>query len=228
MRLDDCASAPFGEARRTVRRHGYGAFFPAPIPRAVALPTATIRLLADAEAALGTLSGVGQLAPNPHLLIRPYLLREALSSTRIEGSRASLFDVLEFEATGDTPTADVEEVLNYIDALEWGLDQTARPPLRARLIREMHSRLLAGVRGRERMPGEFRKSQNWVGGPGSTIETARFVPPPPEELPVLLADWKRFAHEDTTFRCSSRTPCCTLSSSRCARSSTATAGSDGC
>lgn len=196
MELDDYASTLFGEARRTIGRHGYVAYFPAPIPRAVELPTATICLLADAEAALGTLSGVGQLVPNPHLLIRPYLLREALSSTRIEGTQASLFDVLEFEATGETPNADVEEVLNYIVALEWGLAQTARLPLGVRLIREMHGRLLAGVRGRERMPGEFRTSQNWVGGAGSTIETARFVPPPPEELPGLLADWERFAHAD--------------------------------
>lgn len=196
MQQDNYASTPFGEARRTVGRHGYVAYFPAPIPRAVELPTATIRLLTDAEAALGMLSGVGQLVPNPHLLIRPYLLREALSSTRIEGTQASLFDVLEFEATGETPNADVEEVLNYIDALEWGLAQTERLPLGVRLIREMHGRLLAGVRGRERMPGEFRTSQNWVGGAGSTIETARFVPPPPDELPALLADWERFAHED--------------------------------
>ena len=196
MKLDEYASTAFGEARRTVGRHGYVAYFPAPIPRAVELPAATIRLLADAEAALGTLSGVGQLVPNPHLLIRPYLLREALSSTRIEGTQASLFDVLEFEATGEAPNADVEEVLNYINALEWGLAQTGRLPLSVRLIREMHGRLLAGVRGRERMPGEFRTSQNWVGGTGSTIDTARFVPPPPEELPGLLADWERFAHED--------------------------------
>ena len=195
MELDDYASTPFGEARRTIGRHGYVAYFPAPIPRAVELPAATIRLLADAEAALGTLSGVGQLVPNPHLLIRPYLLREALSSTRIEGTQASLFDVLEFEATGEAPNAGVEEVLNYIAALEWGLAQTQRLPLGVRLIREMHSRLLAGVRGRERRPGDFRTSQNWVGGDGSTIETARFVPPPPDELPALLADWERFAHE---------------------------------
>jgi Fic family protein len=199
VELDDYESTPFGEARRTMGRHGYVAYYPAPIPRAVELPIATIRLLADAEAALGTLSGVGQLVPNPHLLIRPYLLREALASTRIEGTQASLFDILEFEATGDTPNADVEEVLNYIDALEWGLTETGRLPLSVRLIREIHSRLLAGVRGRERMPGEFRTSQNWVGGAGSTIETARFVPPPPDELPALLADWERFAHEDVNL-----------------------------
>ncbi len=196
MEFGDYASTRFGEARRTLGRHGYVAYFPAPIPRSLELPSPTIRLLADAEAALGRLAGVGQLVPNPHLLIRPYLLREALSSTRIEGTQASLFDVLETEASGEAPSADVEEVLNYIAALEWGLAEAERLPLGVRLIREIHRRLLAGVRGRERMPGEFRTSQNWVGGGGSTIETARFVPPPPEELPDLLADWERFAHED--------------------------------
>lgn len=195
MRIEDYASTTFGRPRRTPGRHGYVAYFPAPIPRSIVLPPETIRLLADAEAALGTLSGVGQLLPNPHLLIRPYLLREALSSTRIEGTQASLFDVLDVEASGVAPSADVEEVLNYIRALEWGLRRVETLPFGVRLVREIHARLLAGVRGTERMPGEFRTSQNWVGGGGSTIESARFVPPPPDELPELLADWERFAHE---------------------------------
>lgn len=187
MELDDYATTPFGKARRTTGRHGYVAYFPAPIPRSIDLPTATIRLLADAEAALGTLGGVGQVVPNPYLLIRPYLLREALSSTRIEGTQASLFDVLEVEATGEAPGPDVEEVLNYVAALEWGLAEDERLPLGVRLIREMHRRLL-GVRGRERTPGDFRTTQNWVGAGASTIKTARFVPPPPDALPDLLSD----------------------------------------
>jgi Fic family protein len=191
----DYASTQFGKPRRTLGRHGYVAYFPAPIPRAIELPVSTIRLLADAEASLGRLAGVGQLMGNPHLLIRPYLMREALSSTRIEGTQASLADVFEVQASGETPNADVEEVLNYIDALEWGLDQLGELPLGVRLIREMHRRLLAGVRGRERTPGEFRSTQNWIGGSGSTIETASYVPPPPGELPALLADWERYAHE---------------------------------
>jgi Fic family protein len=195
MELTDYASTRFGAARRTLGRHGYVAYFPAPIPRTVELSAPTIRLLADAEASLGRLAGVGQLLPNPHLLIRPYLLREALSSTRIEGTQASLADVFAAEASDEPPNADVEEVLNYIAALEWGLRQLDELPLSVRLIREMHLRLLAGVRGRGRMPGEFRTTQNWVGESGSTIETARFVPPPPEELPALLADWERYAHE---------------------------------
>jgi Fic family protein len=124
-------------------------------------------------------------------------MREALSSTRIEGTQASLADVFEVQASGETPNADVEEVLNYIEALEWGLGQLGKLPLGVRLIREMHRRLLAGVRGRERTPGRFRRTQNWVGESGSTVETARFVPPPAAELPALLADWERYAHETT-------------------------------
>lgn len=193
--LTDYASTQFGEPRRTLGRYGYVAYFPAPVPRSIDLSAPAIRLLAEAEASLGRLAGVGQLMPNPHLLVRPYLLREALSSARIEGTQASLADVFEAEASDEPPNADVEEVLNYIDALEWGLGQRGKLPLGVRLIREMHRRLLAGVRGRERMPGEFRTTQNWVGESGSTIETARFVPPPPSELPGLLADWERYAHE---------------------------------
>jgi Fic family protein len=196
VEFGDYASTSFGEPRRTIGRHGYVAYFPAPIPRTIELPSSTIRLLADAEASLGRLAGVGQLVPNPHLLIRPYLLREALASTRIEGTQASLADVFEAEASDEPPSADVEEVVNYTEALEWGLEQIDELPLGVRLIREMHRRLLAGVRGRERMPGEFRTTQNWVGAAGSTIETARFVPPPPEELPGLLVDWERYAHAE--------------------------------
>lgn len=195
MEFADYTSTPFGQPRRTPGRHGYVAYFPSPIPRDVDLSASTIRLLADAESSLGRLAGVGQLVPNPYLLIRPYLLREALSSTRIEGTQASLADVFEAQASGESPNADVEEVLNYIEALEWGLGQLGKLPLGVRLIREMHRRLLAGVRGRERTPGRFRRTQNWVGESGSTIETARFVPPPPAELPALLADWERYAHE---------------------------------
>jgi len=195
MDVDRYPRTPFGSARRTRGRHGYVAYFPGPIPRMVDLRPSTIGLLADAEAALGRLAGVGSLLPNPHLLIRPYVLREAVSSTRIEGTRASMVDVFELEAGGGQPDADIEEVLGYVDALAWGLAQTELP-LSTRLIRDMHARLMAGVRGRDRMPGELRTSQNWIGAPGSTIETARFVPPPPDVVSELLADWESFAHED--------------------------------
>jgi len=104
--------------------------------------------------------------------------------------------VLETEAGGDRPNADVEEVVNYVEAMTWGLERLRALPISTRLMCEIHRRLMAGVRGRERSPGEVRKSQNWIGRSGSTIETADFVPPPPEELADLLADWERFVHEE--------------------------------
>lgn len=190
------ASSPFGEARRIPGRHGYVAYFAAPIPRALELPPSTVRMLADAEGALGQLAAVGRLVPSPDLLIRPYLLREALSSTRIEGTQATMAEVFETDAAGEAPNADVEEVVNYVAAMEWGLEQLDKLPLSTRLLCEMHGRLMAGVRGRELAPGKLRTSQNWIGAPGSTIDTAQFVPPPPGELPGLLTDWERFAHEE--------------------------------
>ncbi len=177
-------------------RFGYVAYFPASIPRTLELPGSSVRLLGEAEAALGRLDGVGRLLPNPYLLTRPYLLREAIASTRIEGTQASMADVYEVDAAGGAPNPDVEEVLGYVDAMQWGIDQLDTLPLSARLLREMHRRLMAGVRGRERSPGELRTTQNWIGAPGSTIESASFVPPPPEHLAALLTDWERFANED--------------------------------
>lgn len=197
MDLEAYVPTSFGAAGRTPGRHGYVAYFPAAIPRAQDLPAPTVRLLADAEGALGQLAGLGRLIPNPDLLIRPYLLREALSSTRIEGTQASMAEVFEADAAGEAPSDDVEEVINYVAAMQWGLGRLDELPLSTRLLCEMHRRLMAGVRGRELSPGELRTSQNWIGAPGSTIETAEFVPPPPEELPAILADWERFAHEDT-------------------------------
>lgn len=196
MKLEQCKQTLFGEARRVPGRHGYVAYFPAPIPRALDLPASSVSLLADAEGALGQLGAVGRFLPDPDLLIRPYLLREALSSTRIEGTQASLVEVFEADVAGGVPNADVEEVVNYVTAMRWGLERRAELPISSRLLCEMHRRLMAGVRGRVRAPGELRESQNWIGPPGSTIETADFVPPPPAELGNLLADWERFAHEE--------------------------------
>lgn len=175
---------------------GYRAFYPEVLPRSAVLTADTVTRLADAEAALGRLAGVGRLLPNPHLLIRPYLLREALASTRIEGTQATLAGVLEAEAGGDTYTPDVEEVVNCVRAMEHGLDRLADLPFSMRLIREIHAILLDGVRGRERQPGLLRTSQNWIGRPGALLTEAQFVPPPPDQLGSLLADWERFVYEN--------------------------------
>jgi Fic family protein len=196
VETSDYSASSYGKARRTPGRHGYVAYFPSPIARTIKLPARTVRLLGEAEASLGRLDGIGRLLPDPYLLTRPYLLREAISSTRIEGTQATIAEVYDVDAGGDAPNADVEEVLGYVDAMRWGLQQRDALPLSRRLLREMHRRLMAGTRDRDRSPGEVRTTQNWIGEPGSTIETARFVPPPPAELAALLADWERFANED--------------------------------
>jgi len=187
---------PYGQPRRTVGRHGYVAYFPRPLPRLLPISPENLLRIADAEAALGRLAGAGRLLPDPHLLVQPYLRREAVASTRIEGTQATLVEVFDAEA-GDEPLgADVEEVVNYVRAMELGLRRLETLPLSTRLIREMHGVLLAGVRGREHQPGELRTTQNWIGSRGATIETATFVPPPPGELAGLLSDLERFVHED--------------------------------
>jgi Fic family protein len=196
--MDAAAYEPtqFGRAQKTPGRHGYVAFFPEAIPRAIELSASTVTLLADAEAALGQLAAIGGLLPNADLLVRPYLLREAVSSTRIEGTQATIGEVLDVAAAGASPGADVEEVVNYVEAMRWGVSRLDKLPISSRLLRELHRRLMAGVRGRDLSPGEFRTTQNWIGPPGSTIESAPFVPPPPSELPALLSDWGSFAHEE--------------------------------
>ncbi len=196
MDAADFPPTAFGEARQTIGPHPYVAYFPAPLPRSFELPARLVPMLADAEAALGRLAGIGQLLPNPHLLIRPHLLREAVASTMIEGTQASLAEIFELGAAGDTPNADVEEVLAYVDAMEWALTEGTALPLSNRLLLEMHRRLLSGVRGTQRRPGEYRTTQNWIGRPGSTLNTASFVPPPPGALADALADWERFANEE--------------------------------
>ncbi|MBK5224755.1 MAG: Fic family protein [Acidimicrobiia bacterium] len=190
---------PFGAARDTGGRHGYVAYFPEPIPRRLQVSNDNLMRVADAEAALGRLAGAGRLLSDPHLLVRPYLRREAVASTRIEGTQASLLEVFDAEASDRPYGADIEEVVNYVAAMESGLDRLESLPLSVRLIREMHAVILAGVRGRDRQPGEVRTSQNWIGAAGATVATATFVPPPPAELPALLSDLEFFVHEEPSL-----------------------------
>ncbi len=187
------AATRFGRAKRTLGPHGYVAYFPENLPRSLELSAESIML--TAEAALGRLAGVGRLLANPQLLIYPYLRREAVASTRIEGTQASLSDVFDAEASERPLTPDVEEVVNYVRALQLGIDRLPVLPLSTRLICEMHAVILSGVRGSGSSPGEIRRSQNWVGAPGATIEKALFVPPPPDALNDLFSDLERFIHE---------------------------------
>src|SRR5436309_4779509 len=187
-------------AGRVIRTpQGYAAFVPAPLPPALDYGADLVRALSRADAALSELSGLGRHLPNPHLLIAPYVRREAVLSSRIEGTKASLSDLLldEMENAASVPREedDVREVRNYVVALEYGIKRLRDLPLSLRLVRELHARLMKGVRGERATPGEFRRSQNWIGPPGSTPATAPYVPPPPEHMKEALADWERFLHE---------------------------------
>lgn len=172
----------------------YDAFEPVPIPRALDFSPALVTTLSAADQALGRLAGVGRQLPNPHILIRPYLRREAVSSTRIEGTQSTLGEVLAAEAQLLPETPDTREVLNYVRAFELGLERLQTLPLSSRLLRELHAELLRDVRGAERDPGEFRRTQNWIGG--RSPSDAVFVPPPATLLPDLLSDLESFAHAD--------------------------------
>lgn len=175
---------------------GYFAFIPAPLPPELEYDSDLVLTLSRADAALSELSGLGGQLPNPHLLISPYMRREAVLSSRIEGTKASLSDLLLEEVERDRPTdADVREVLNYVAALEYGLERLAELPLSLRLVREVHERLMVGVRGDRATPGELRRTQNWIGPPGSTPATAPYVPPPPDSMEECLDNWERFLHQ---------------------------------
>lgn len=160
-----------------------------------------VSALSAADQAVGRLAGEGRQLPNPHLLIRPFLRREAVLSSRIEGTQATLGELLAAEAGAAAAAArspaDLREVANYVTALEYGVGRLRELPLSLRLVRELHARLMEGVRGGDAHPGEFRHVQNWIGPPGCAIEQATFVPPAPSELPELLGEWEAFLHERT-------------------------------
>lgn len=179
---------------------GYEAFIPKPLLPApsIAIDGEMQTLLSKADRSLGRLDGSIQTLPNPNLFVFMYVRKEAVLSSQIEGTQASLNDILEAEArvlSAEHPS-DVSEVLNYIAAMNDGLGRLQTLPLSLRLIREIHEKLMKGVRGRNLKPGEFRDTQNWVGPPGSTISDAIYVPPPPHEVMNLLGDLERFLYTD--------------------------------
>ena len=177
---------------------GYRAFVPAPLPPPLAWDERLAVRLSAADRAIGRLAGEGRRLPNPHLLMRPFLRKEAVLSSRIEGTQATLGELLAAEAGAavERSPADLREVGNYVTALEYGLERLDTLPLSLRLVREMHERLMRGVRCDVATPGEFRRSQNWIGPPGCTLNDATYVPPPPSELMACLAAWERFLHDD--------------------------------
>lgn len=190
-----------GRAGHYVRQPmDYSAFIPARLPPAdLDIGIEMQDLLSKADRALGRLDGSIQTLPNPDLFVLMYIRKEAVLSSQIEGTQSSLTDVLEAEANllDAARPGDVEEVINYIDALKHGIARLPDLPISTRLIREIHARLMDGVRGQERNPGEIRSSQNWIGHGGSALRDAVFVPPPPDMVGEALSNLEEFIHSGT-------------------------------
>ncbi len=175
------------------------AFVPSPLPPVPPIDVlALLDRLSLAERALGRLDGITTLLPRQELFLYMYVRKEAVLSSQIEGTQSTLSDLLRFETEAQTgaPIDDIREVSNYVDAMMYGLERLGSLPLSLRLIREMHARLLHDGRGGTKSPGEFRRTQNWIGGtrPGNAL----FVPPPVSELDACLDALERFMHEDAS------------------------------
>lgn len=176
---------------------GYAAYVPHPLPPVIKWTTQLVSTLSRADYLLGKLAREGSKLPNPHLLMRPFITREAVLSSKIEGTHATIGEILAHNAgvsVKQNPD-DLKEVQNYIAALDFGLKRLDDLPLSLRLIREIHEQLMQGVRGAHATPGEFRKTQNWIGPPGCTLSTAKFVPPPADHLADCLGTLEKFLHD---------------------------------
>ncbi len=190
---------PHRAGRYIQQPSGYKAFVPAPLPPepAIAYSGELQTLLSAADRDIGRLDALASLLPNPDLFVAMYVRHEAVLSSQIEGTQSTLEDVLAYEAEAvldDTPK-DVAEVVNYVRAMNHGLARLPALPLSLRLLREIHAELMTGVRGGDKSPGEFRTSQNWIGGSGSTLRDASFIPPPPHELMAALGQLELFLHQ---------------------------------
>lgn len=188
-------------AGRYVRQtRGYSAFIPEVLPpQDLELKGPVTASLSRADLALGRLDGAVETLPHPELFTAMYVRREAVLSSQIEGTQASLDDLVAAEARlrGDKPLGDVNEVINYTAALNFGIARLAELPLSGRLLREIHEILMTGVRGGHATPGAFRTTQNWIGAAGATLSDAIFVPPPPETVPDQIGALENFLHQPT-------------------------------
>lgn len=198
MNPNDFRSPEAGQVIQT--QNGYHAFIPAPLPPNLVWSLPLISALSEAERDLSRLAALAGAFPFPRLLIQPFMRREAVLSSRIEGTRATLAELYTYESTqlsflelGD----DVSEVHNYVTALDYGLERLKTLPISLRLIREIHEKLMHSVRGGNLTPGEFRRTQNWIGPAGSTIMTATYVPPPVDEMNQALGHLEKFIHTST-------------------------------
>lgn len=193
----DIKNSPSGKAITTLA--GYKAFVPNPLPPHFEWTTRLVTSLSRADHALGMLAREGSRLPNPYALMRPFIAREAVFSSKIEGTQATLGDVLANDAGViiGRQSNDLQEVQNYINALDYAVNRLQDFPLSLRVIKEIHEKLMRGVRGDHGTPGEFRRSQNWIGAPGCTLNNAKYVPPSPEHLMKCLGDFELFLHDTT-------------------------------
>jgi len=208
MNLERFQNSPAGRLVKAGQGEAaYWAFAPHPLPPALTLDPKLVRALSEADRALGELAGLGRVIPNPRLLLGPFIRREAVLSSRIEGTQTDIADLYAYEAgqlsfPGLKPApseTDAREVLNYVHALEYGLERLNTLPVSLRLICETHSRLMEGVRGEQATPGEFRHSQNWIGPPGCTLNDAQFVPPPVLEMKDALDAFEKYLYSEDDF-----------------------------
>lgn len=194
MNFEDFKNSSAGKCIKMPQ--GFYTFVPNQLPPQLSYDKVLIRLLSDADRNLGDLSGTGRLLTNPYIFIPLYMRREAVYSSRIEGTQASLSDLFYFEAMESQKPAkrDVKEVHNYILAMEEGFKLLKDLPISIRLIRKIHEVLMKGVRGESASPGELRRTQNWIGRPGSTLNEATFIPPAVEDMKIALSDWEKYLH----------------------------------
>jgi len=198
MKPTDFHNSDVGQVIRI--KTGYWAFVPAPLPPVLNWSLPLISALSEADRQLSALTTLAGNFPFPRLLSQPFMRREAVLSSRIEGTRASLTDLYNYESAQLSflePNDDVREVHNYVRALDYGLERLKTLPVSLRLTREIHAKLMEGVRGGNLTPGKFRRTQNWIGPAGSTLETADYVPPPVDEMQTALSDLEKFIHADT-------------------------------
>jgi len=176
---------------------GYDVFIPNPLPPEIIYDDELHFLLSKADAALARLDGVTEVLPNPDIFVAMYVKKEALLSAQIEGTQVSLQGVLEFEANlkPKEDIRDIREVINYIKAMNFGIDQLQKGDLNLTLINESHKTLISGTRGSDKNPGKYKDKQNFLGTPRGSIFQASFIPPPPEKIERLMFDLEKFIHE---------------------------------
>ena len=200
MKKTDFSKNAPGKLVTTIQ--GYLAYVPNPLPPRINWTDSLVAALSRADRSLAQLAEAGKAFPAPHVMVRPFIRKEAVLSSRIEGTRTSFQGLLAFEARQMRLFEDFEdahEVQNYVQAMDYGLERLKTLPVSMRLLREIHGILMKEVRGEQMAPGELRRSQNWIGKPGATIENATYVPPPVEAMKRCLADLERFIHTDPSL-----------------------------